>query len=86
MFEIQQACGIPCIFIRWNPDNFRVNDVICKKYNNQKRLELLVKWIEYCIKQDIRKEQPPMYIELFYDNYDEGNIEFKYIREEDVIV
>ena len=25
MFAISQAYGLPAIFIRWNPDNFRVN-------------------------------------------------------------
>ena len=48
MHEIQNAAGITCIFLRWNPDNFRVEGNLCKKYSNTQRLKLLVKWVEHC--------------------------------------
>ena len=85
MFEIQQACGMNCIFIRWNPDTFKINGSVCKKYNSQKRLELLEKWIRHCINLDITHESPPKYIQLFFDEYDATNIEFKCINENDVL-
>ena len=85
MFEIQQACGMNCIFIRWNPDTFKIKDKICKKFNNQKRLETLVKWVQYCFNLEIDKESPPQYIQLFFDEYDETNVEFTQIMEKDVI-
>ena len=40
MHEIQNACGLPCIFLRWNPDNFRVKGINNKKYNMKERLKL----------------------------------------------
>jgi len=85
MFEIQQACGMNCIFIRWNPDTFRINGILCKKFNIHKRLEMLVQWIKYCINLQIKKESPPKYIQLFFDDYDETNTDFIEINEEDVI-
>ena len=36
------------IFLRFNPDNFRVKGIL-QKVNMQKRLEILVKWVNYCL-------------------------------------
>jgi hypothetical protein len=44
------------------------------------RLKLLVKWIEYCIEIKPTKEMLPVkYKYLFYDEYDEGDLNFKEI-------
>ena len=79
MYEIMLAYGLPAIFLRWNPDNFKVNESIVKKYNNDKRLELLVKWIKYCFKMNISSRV--VYKKLFYDEYEEENMSFKKIEE-----
>ena len=83
MYEIMIAYGLPAIFIRWNPDNFKVNDRIIKKYNIDKRLEILVEFINYCIK--IKVEQGVIYKKLFYDEYEEGDISFKKINEKELL-
>jgi len=85
MFEIQQAFGLPCLFIRWNPDSFKVREKLVRKYSIDKRLDILQKWIRQCINLTIDKEQPPSYIELFFDEYDEGNKTFTSIYEEHVL-
>jgi len=85
MFEIQQACGMNCIFIRWNPDTFRVNGILYTKVNIKKRLDTLLKWVKYCINLKIEKESPPQYIQLFFDEYDETNVDFISIEEKNVI-
>jgi len=86
MYEIQQACGMNCIFIRWNPDTFRLNGKTSHTFTQEKRLETLVKWIKYCINLQIDKESPPRYIQLFFDDYDETNVDFTIIKEKDVLL
>jgi hypothetical protein len=86
MYAIQQACGgVPCVFLRWNPDAFRINDTVCKKYPVNKRHQILAKWLRHCVALEVTKEQPPMYIELFYDGYKEGNTSFTTITEQDIV-
>jgi hypothetical protein len=80
MYEIMIAYGLPAIFIRWNPDNFKVNGSIVKKYNNDKRLEMLVKWVKYCSKMKVNLGEV-IYKKLFYDEYEEENLTFKKIEE-----
>jgi hypothetical protein len=83
MYEIMVAYGLPAIFIRWNPDNFKVNGTMSKRYNNDKRLNILVKWVNYCIKMEA--EAGVIYKKLFYDEYEEGDMSFKKIEEADLI-
>jgi hypothetical protein len=83
MYEIMIAYGLPTIFLRWNPDNFNINDSINKKYNNNKRLEILVKWVKYCMKMEI--SSGVIYKKLFYDDYKESDITFKTIIEEELL-
>jgi len=87
MYEIMLSYeGLPCVFLRWNPDNFKVKGEICKKYNMNKRLEILKKWVEYCMKLDITKlESLVQYKKLFYDDYDEADIQFTNIYEEELL-
>lgn len=84
MYEIMVAYGLPAIFIRWNPDSFKVDDNIVKKYNNDKRLETLVKWIKYCFKMDVKLGEV-IYKKLFYDEYKEEDLQFKKINELDLL-
>jgi hypothetical protein len=81
MYEIMVAYGLPAIFIRWNPDNFKVNGYI--KYNNDKRLDILVRLIKYCIKIEV--EPGIIYKKLFYEEYEEADMSFKKIEELELI-
>ena len=83
MYEIMVAYGLPAIFVRWNPDNFKVNGTVNKKYNNSKRLDMLVKWVNYYMKMEV--EPGVIYKKLFYDEYEEGDVDFKKIEETDLI-
>jgi len=81
MYEIFVAFGLmPTIFIRWNPDYFTINGKECKKYNQNKRLELLKKWLEYCVQiPPYDLQQSVKYIKLFYDDFEESSTKFKVI-------
>jgi hypothetical protein len=79
MINIQYALGMNCIFLRFNPDNFRINGKL-QKVNMNERLKLLVKWIERCKEMKPEKElEPVRYKYLFYDDYDITDVEFKII-------
>ena len=54
MYNICQAEGINCIFIRYNPDVWRVDGKV-KKVFTQKRLDELAKMIDRCIDRCIEK-------------------------------
>jgi hypothetical protein len=84
MVQICEALSMgltPTIFLRFNPDNFRVKGKLIK-INMNKRLETLVKWLDYSMKIDILKFEGNMINikYLFYDEYDESNIEFEKIK------
>jgi hypothetical protein len=77
--EIQNAIGINCIFLRFNPDNFKVNNKT-KKINMNERLKLLVKWIEKCESMIPQTDlEPVKYKYLFYDDWNETDVSFKEI-------
>jgi hypothetical protein len=78
MHEIQNAIGLGlhCIFLRFNPDNFRVAGKL-QKVNMNERLKILVKWIEKCAEMKPDRElQPVKYKYLFYDEYNETDVSF----------
>jgi len=83
MYEIMVAYGLPAIFLRWNPDNFNIKGSIVKKYNNARRLEMLVKWVKYCMKLEV--SSGAIYKKLFYDEYEEDEMSFKKIEETSLI-
>jgi hypothetical protein len=79
MHEIQNAVGMNCIFLRFNPDTFKVNNKK-QSINMNERLKLLVKWIEKCEEMKPEKDlQPVKYKYLFYDDWNETDISFKEI-------
>jgi hypothetical protein len=84
MYEIMVAYGLPAVFIRWNPDAFKVNGVVNKKYNNDKRLEMLIKWVNYCFNK-MEVSHGLVYKKLFYDEYQEDDLSFKRVEEEDLV-
>ena len=83
MVQIHEALSngmMPVIFLRFNPDNFRVKGNL-QKVNMQKRLEILCKWVNYCLnfkEKDLSTNQIRIK-HLFYDEYDETNIDFEVI-------
>ena len=84
MFRIFQSFnGIPCIFIRYNPDNFKINNKQINISDNT-RHSILLKWINYCI-NTVPENFIPKVLYLFYDEYDESNNKFTNITEKDVL-
>jgi hypothetical protein len=82
MFEIAQSFdGLPVVFLRYNPDNYRVNGVLAK-YPISKRHELLVKWIRKCLRE---KKEGFKVKYLFYDEFLESDGSFNEIKEQDVV-
>ena len=81
MYEIMIAYGLPTIFLRWNPDNFKVKNN--KKYSIDKRLEILVMWVNYSMKMEVT--EGVIYKKLFYDEYEEGDMSFKNINGNDLL-
>ena len=83
MVQVHEALSkgmMPVIFLRFNPDNFRVKGNL-QKVNMQKRLEILCKWVNYCLnfkEKDLSMNQIRIK-HLFYDDYDETNIDFEVI-------
>jgi hypothetical protein len=79
MHEIQNAVGMNCIFLRFNPDTFKVNNKK-QSINMNERLKLLVKWIEKCEQMKPEKDfEPVKYKYLFYDNWSETDTSFNEI-------
>jgi hypothetical protein len=87
MYQIYEGLGyMDVVFLRFNPNNFRVAGKL-QKVNMQKRLETLLKWTEYCIgkvpnandNEEI-KESGVKYKHLFYNEYDETDTEFKILK------
>ncbi len=79
MHEIQNAVGMNCIFLRFNPDTFKVNDKK-QSINMNERLKLLVKWIEKCEEMKPEKDlEPVKYKYLFYDDWVETDTSFNEI-------
>jgi hypothetical protein len=86
MYHIQSAAGIPCIFLRFNPDNFRVNNIL-QKNNIEERLQVLSAWLFDCIKYKPDNYLTPVkYIKLFYDDYTPSNKDFILIDENTCII
>ena len=52
MYQIAQSFPEfpPCIFIRYNPDSYKDHKGTASKTPNGTRHELLVKWVQFCIK------------------------------------
>ena len=76
MHEIYNASGLPCIFLRFNPDNFVVKRKQ-QQVNMDKRLKILLNWIYKCIEMIPESEfETVKYKYLFYDEYNETDVNF----------
>ena len=83
MFMIFQSFGGPnVIFIRYNPDSFRVKNKVVT-INDQKRHECLLRWVKHYIKNKSEFSLEVKY--LFYDEYDEIDKSRIIIEEKDVL-
>jgi hypothetical protein len=85
MYQIAQSYPElpPCIFIRYNPDNYTNNKGNIIKNGTTYRQELLVKWVKFCIKWENVTGLKVKY--LFYDGFDESDISFEDVNKEDLI-
>jgi hypothetical protein len=81
MFAIQEAVGMHCIFLRFNPNNFRVKNVL-QKVNMRERLELVAKWLKVCLKMTPKDDLcPPLVKYLFYDEWQATDTSFQKLTE-----
>ena len=87
MCQIHEALSngmMPVIFLRFNPDNFKVNGKL-QKLNMQKRLDILSKWVSYCLNLKEDFNVPLIRIKhLFFNEYDEKNSEFEHFNKDDI--
>lgn len=82
MFEIAQSFdGLPVVFLRYNPDNYKTGGVL-GKYGMSKRHDLLVKWIRKCLREKMDGFKVKY---LFYDEFNESDGSFIEIKQEDVV-
>ena len=73
MINISQALGMSTIFLRYNPDNFKVNNKLTK-ISNKTRQKKLLEWLRYLkTPQENLKGYLVCYY-LFFNEYDEPNI------------
>ena len=72
MINISQSLGMPTVFIRYNPDNYRVDGKLHKPFDNM-RLGKLKEWIEHVMKMsigDIKKVGFLSVVHLFFNEYE----------------
>jgi hypothetical protein len=72
MVNISQDYGLPTIYIRYNPDEYKTDNPLTTK-----RLKVLETWLKYLRELDINELKNYgycSYIQLFFDGYKEGNV------------
>ena len=74
--------GLPLIFIRYNPDNYRVNEKLMKTTDKQ-RHDLLIRWVKKCISYKTFFGYGILVKYLFFDEHNETDISFIRITEDD---
>ncbi len=79
MKEITQAFGMPCIFIRYNPDDYRSKEG--KEIKMDEREKILIKWIDLAMKSGPKRlEEFLRVVYLFYNGFDSKNTSFSNIE------
>jgi hypothetical protein len=71
MVNISQSNGMPTIFIRFNPDPYKVKKKGQKMVGTSKRLEHLLEWIKY-----YKSHQPTDFLSvmyLYFNGFEKGN-------------
>jgi len=65
MINIVQALGLRCVFVRYNPDGFKIGGKTVRAYE-KKRHDLLLKTIRECMKPSLGS-QTAVVVYLYYD-------------------
>ena len=73
MLNISQALGLPTFFIRYNPDNFKINNRASKITDNTRHKDLL-NFTKY-YKNITELKYYCSYIQLFFDDYKKNEVE-----------
>lgn len=79
MINISQALGMKTIFIRYNPDDYKVNGVKSKISENKRQLTLL-KYLDRCRKMKTSKLSYLSVMYLFYEGFDEKKLSLSAIK------
>ena len=79
MANICYALGMKTIFIRYNPDNYKLNN-IKQTTTKTKRHSILLKYLNEMLKQDPEKLDFLSVAYLFYDEFDVKNIKLEEIE------
>ena len=76
MINISQTLGSKVIFIRFNPDSYKVNNKR-KNISNKKRHKHLLKCLNHMMNKKYNKLEYLSVVYLYYDNFDKDNIKLK---------
>ena len=81
MLAIQEAAGLHCTFLRFNPDSFKV-DSKPQKVHAAERHKTLLKWVKECIaKKPTDDFAPPQVKYLYYNEFDPADTSFQTLAE-----
>ena len=69
MKNVSSSFGMQTLFIRYNPDKYKVNKINDEHVGRNKRLEKLLETIEYFQDEDNRPKEFLEVYHLFFDNY-----------------
>ena len=83
MINMSQAVGLPTIFVRYNPDNFKKNNKIVKITDNNRQTQL-IEWIKHFKEVEYKLTGYCVYVELFYNDYNKSNVKNNIIQEFDL--
>ena len=81
MINISQSLGMPTVFIRYNPDNYKIKKIL-QKTNKNIKLKKLKEWIKYISDFDFNDIRTNGYLScvfLFYNEYDSSTNKIKTI-------
>ncbi|AET42693.1 hypothetical protein EXVG_00044 [Emiliania huxleyi virus 202] len=79
MYNVAQSYGMEkCIWIRYNPDDFKKLNGDSTRWNNTSKLKLLVEWLNWCLTCPIEKFKDHVsVIHLFYNGFLKSNVPIK---------
>lgn len=79
MFNIAQGMGMPTIFIRYNPDSYKVNGREIKM-SDSRRHKLLIDTLTTYVKLNLKQPNYCSAIYLFYDEFDHKMLNLRHIE------
>ena len=79
MYNVAQSYGMEkCIWIRYNPDNFKKIKGDSTRWSNTSKLKLLVEWLNWCLTCPIDKFNDHVsVIHLFYNGFVKSDVPIK---------